>query len=131
MGVDPLANLLLDREEVDRTRLANVLQEIVGIDKGSGAVVLKPGFSRLDSTQKIIAYLLGRKVAVLLERANVEAASPTTVAKETGMPRGTVNPKLVELHKRRLLSKTERSEYYVTPALLAEAIRELEREDDQ
>jgi hypothetical protein len=129
MSGDPLAGLLVDGEEIDRTRLASVLQELVAIDERSGEVVLKPGYNRLSSRQRILAYLLGRKASVLLGKSEAEAASPKTVASETGMPTGTVNPKLTELLADRLVQKTQGSEYYIAPALLSEAIGEMEKKE--
>jgi len=128
MNQDPLTHLLLDASEVDRAQLSRALSESLGIDAGSGRVVLKPGFSRLSSRNKLLAYLLGRKVAVLLDKADDEPAAPKEISEETGMPSGTVSPKLRELLRERLVSTTESSEYYVTPAQVLPAIGELEKE---
>jgi hypothetical protein len=128
MNEDPLADLLLDADEVDRARLSTALRDSLGIDGKSGRVVLKPGFSRLSARGKLLAYLLGRKTAVLLNKADTEATPPRDISRETGMPSGTVNPKLRELFEDRLISLTESSEYYVAAPQVIAAIGELEKE---
>jgi len=126
MNHDPLSDLLLDAVEVDRARLAGALRDILGVDVNSGRVVLNPGFSQLSTRHKVLAYLLGRKAAVLLDKAETEAVAPKDIAGETGMPPGTVHPKLKELREDRLVSQTESSEYFVAPHQLLQAISELE-----
>ena len=127
MNQDPLADLLLNAAEVDRARLSSALSDILGVDTESGRVVIKPGFSRLSARNKLLAYLLGRKAAVLLGKADIEAVAPKDIQQETGMPTGTVNPKLRELLQDRLVSSTKSSEYYVAPPQLNQAIAELEK----
>lgn len=125
---DPLFDLLLDATEVDRTRLSRALREILGIDTDSGRIVLKPGFVRLNTRKKVLAYLLGKKAAFLLGKTDSEATAPKDVSVETGMPSGTVNPKLRELLEDHIISRTEQSEYYVAAAQFLQAIDELEQE---
>jgi len=127
MNEDPLSTLLLDVSEVNRTRLASTLRDILGIDTESGQVVLKPGFSELTTRLKVLAYLLGRKAAALLGKADIEAAAPRDISQETGMPSGTVNPKLRELRDSHLVSQTESGQYYVAPHQFLQAIDELEK----
>jgi hypothetical protein len=122
---DPLEGLLLDADEVDRTQLAEALAGTLGVDSSTGRLVLKPGFNELDAARKILAYLLGGKAAVLLGKLESEAVSPALLSKETGMPRGTVNPKLSQLHEQRLVSKTKAGSYYVAPHQLVEALTRL------
>jgi DNA-binding transcriptional ArsR family regulator len=126
MNRDPLADLLLDASEVDRARLATALSDILGIDTTSGRVVLKPGFNRLSARNKLLAFLLGRKVAMLLGKAGSEEVAPKDISRETGIPSGTVNPKLKELREAHLVSQTNSSEYYVAPHQMLQALDELE-----
>ena len=127
MADDPLEELLLDADEVDRAVLAKALQGVLGIDKGSGRIVLKPGFGGLDTRRKALAYLLGAKVAVLLDLRTTEAVAPKELQAETGMPPGTTNPKLGQLREQRLASKTETGTYYVAPPQIPSAIEELRK----
>ena len=126
MRKDPLEDLLLNAAEVDRARLASALGESLGIDTESGRVVLKPGFSTLNSREKVLAYLLGKKAAWLLGKLETEAMTPKAISTETGMPSGTVNPKLKELRECHLVSQTDSGSYYVAPYQLLEALDALE-----
>jgi hypothetical protein len=125
---DPLKNLLLDADDVDRNRLAAALQDILGIDTKTGRIVLKPGFNQLTARKKMAAYLLGRKVALLLEKTQSETASVKEIQAETSLPRGTVGPKLRELAEARLISQTEAGEYYIGPTQISAVIGELKEE---
>lgn len=122
MNQDPLTDLLLDASEVDRAQLATALGDILGIDTSSGRVVLKPGFNRLSARHKVLAYLLGRKVAMLLGKADSEEVAPKDISRETGIPSGTVHPKLKELREAHLVSQTDSSEYYVAPHQMLQAL---------
>lgn len=124
---DPLQGLLLDADEVDRARLAAALQDILGIDTKTGRVVPKPGYTRLTTRQKVIAYLLGKKVAYLLGKSDSETAAAKEIPLETGLPKGTVGPKLKELSEARLVSQTDSSEYYVGPHQVGLALDDLKK----
>ena len=122
---DPLEDLLLNAQEVDRARLAGALRGILGVDTESGRLVLKPGFTTLNTRQKILAYLLGRKAAHLLGKLENEAATFKTIQAETGMPAGTVGPKSRELYDDHKISQTAGKEYYVDHHQVLAAIEEL------
>lgn len=122
---DPLQALLLDADEVDRTQLAEALGGLLGIDNKTGRVVLKPGFNTLDTRKKVLAFLMGAKVANLLGKSEAEIVSPTELSRGTGMPKGTVNPKLSQLHDQRLISKTKNGAYYLDSHQVPKAAEEL------
>lgn len=127
---DPLKGLLLDADEVDRAQLAQGLSGILGIDDKSGRVVLKPGFNELDTRRKALAFLLGAKAAVLLTKSSSEAVSPQSLSQQTGMPKGTVNPKLAKLFEDRMVSKTANGAYYLAPHQVGRALAEMRRGQD-
>lgn len=118
---DPLLELVVDAVEVDRQRIAAALRGVVAIDK-SGAVIPAQGYQALNSQQKILAYLLGRKVAVLLELAEKEAIGPKDIAASTGLAEGTVYPTVRKLHGERLASQDVDSRYYLSPHQVGTAI---------
>lgn len=122
---DPLESLLLDAAEVDRTTLAQALGGILGVDTETGRVVLKPGFNELDTRRKVLAFLLGMKAASLLGKTENEAVTNKDVIQQTGMPSGTVNPKLKELRDRRLVSQSTTGLHYVAPHQVTAAIEHL------
>jgi DNA-binding transcriptional ArsR family regulator len=122
---DPLSDLLLDSDEVDRTRLADTLKDILGVDAKTGKIVLKPGYHSLKTRHKVLAYLLGMKVAVLLGKAISEPVLPKDIQDGTGLPKGTVNPKLVELKEAKLVTQDKAGKYYVAHHQIAIAIDDM------
>jgi len=127
---DPLEALLLDAAEVDRATLAQALGGILGVDTESGRVVLKPGFNDLDTRRKVLAFLLGMKAASLLGKVETEAVTNKDIIQQTGMPTGTVNPKLKELRDRRLVSQSATGLHYVAPHQVTAAIEHLHGGDE-
>lgn len=128
---DPLRTLILDAGEVDRSRLAHGLQGIVGLDSGSGRLVLRPGFNKLDAGRKVIAYLLGALAAHLLQLREEKEVLPREIQTETGLPKGTVNPKVSQLHKERRISKTPAGAYFIAPHQIDGALAQLKSEADE
>lgn len=127
---DPLESLLIDAAEVDRNRIADTLKDLIAIDANSGSVVFRPTSRRLDARQKILCYLLGRKVSYLLNRSESEAAKPKTVIEETGMASGTVHPALKGLRENRLVSQAEDGAYLVAGHQIHDALELIRAEGD-
>ena len=127
---DPLASLLIDAAEVDRAAIANTLRDLVAIDSTTGSVVFRPG-ARLNSRQKILAYLLGRKVSHLLGKIEIEAVHPKTIISDTGLASGTVHPKLKELREDRIVSQESDGAYWIAPFQLHNALATVKVEGDK
>jgi hypothetical protein len=125
MSDDPLSDLLLDADEIDRTLLANSLKNLLGIDNKSGRVVPKPGFNSLSARNKVLAFVLAKKAAQLLGVLESELANPKQISEESGIPDGTVRPKLRELIEGKLLSQADGGDYYVAQHQLSRVISEL------
>jgi len=64
---DPLEGLLVEKDKINRQRLADALDGYVGIDSDSGEIIRFSDFHDLDSGRRITAILLGQKVAEILE----------------------------------------------------------------
>ena len=127
MGLsDPLTSLLLDADTLDRNRIASVLQDVLGIDKGSGRVHPLPGYSKLKSRQKVLAVLLGKKVSVLLGIMEDESMAHKGVVSESGLAPGTVAPTLKALRDDRRVSQMDKGQYYLSPHQVTLALQELE-----
>lgn len=130
MNDDPLSSLLLNAEEVDRASIARALKDYVGVDNTSGKIILKASFDKLGARQKLIAYLLGKKVAKLLAKIDIELSSPKDIQIETGIPKGTVNPKLRELVESRLISQTKDGEYFIESYQILKCVAQLENKEE-
>lgn len=130
MAKDPLEELLLDADEVDRTRLAEALRDVLGIDTKTGKIVQKPGYNRLKTRHKVLAFLLGIRVASLLGKAKEESVQAKEIQDETGLPKGTVNPKLMELKEAKLITQDKAGKYYVAPHQIALALDDMKKPED-
>lgn len=127
---DPLKALLLDAVEANRARLAQALHDVLGVDTKSGGIVLKPGFNSLDTGRRVLAYLLGALAAKLLDLRETEEVQPIELQQRTGMPKGTVNPKLSQLHKDRRVSKGPGGAYFVAGHQIDSAVQYLLRDEE-
>jgi hypothetical protein len=125
---DPLVELLVDAGTIDKARIAAALKGVVAIDRGSGRVAIQPAFHSLSLQQKVLAYLLGRKVAVLVGVAEVESASAAEVAADTGMRPGSARPTLSALARDHRISK-EGSAYTISSAQINAAIAQIAAPD--
>jgi hypothetical protein len=104
MSTDPLEALIVDEEAVARQVLADVLAPYVGIAR-SGDLVLTDAAARLTTADRLLAVLLATQAAHLLGVRSQAGATPTGLVALSGLPAGTVRPKLSELAKRRLVVK--------------------------
>ena len=120
----PFLELLVDAAEMDRQKIAEALKGVIGIDK-SGRVVPQAGFQPLSAHQKLLAFLLGRKAASLLDITDEEAITPGELSKQSGMPEGTVRPALRSLFDGHRVSQDVDKGYYLSPHQVATAIAQL------
>lgn len=127
---DPLESLLIDAAQVNRAEIAEVLRDIIAIDSKTGGVVFRYGSKGMAARDKIIAYLLGRKVSHLLEKIQVEGAKPKTIIEDTGIAAGTVHPSLKELREDRLVSQDADGGYLVAQHQLSDAINKISKPGD-
>jgi len=129
-ATDPLESLLIDSAQVNRAEIANALQDLVAIDSNTGAVVFRHGSKRLGAREKVLAYLLGRKVSYLLDKIEVEGATPKTIIEETGIASGTVHPTLKGLREDRLVSKDADGGYLLEQQQISDAIAKIGKQGD-
>ena len=127
---DPLESLLIDSTAVNRAEIAQALKDIVAIDSKTGVVVFRHGSKGLAAREKVLAYLLGRKVSYLLDRIEIEGATPKTIIEETGIASGTVHPTLKGLREDRLVAQDSDSGYLIAQHQIADAIGKLTKQGD-
>lgn len=123
MTTDPLAELLVDADEVDRVALARALRNRIAIDKASARLVLADGYSSLNAKRKVLALLLAQKAARLLQIAHTETLSYKEVVAHSGIPEGTAAPALKGLKEAHLVTQDDSKAYYVPNASMLRAIR--------
>ncbi len=112
MSPDPLERLLVDAQQIARDDLADVLAPYIGLTK-SGEVVLTEDAAALSAANRVIAVLLSLWAAHLLELRPTPGATPSDLVTLSGLPAGTVRPKLSELSRQRLVAKD--GHQYVIP----------------
>lgn len=64
---DPLTDLYVDKDDIDRQRLLNVLSGLIGIDKETGDPVYHGSYYELDNKSRFVSQILYREAARLLE----------------------------------------------------------------
>lgn len=64
---DPLDRVVVDGDKVNRERLADAIEGVVGVDDESGDPVPLSGYHDLDNKPKFVARLLARRASVALE----------------------------------------------------------------
>lgn len=120
---DPLDQLIMKAEEVEgeyREILADLLKPHVKLDPEIGKVYFIPQPPKLNTKQHVLVYLLA-KLALAQKNDKLEpVASAKDVEDSTGLPGGTVRPKLSELFRERVISKSEAG-YFVEAANLHKA----------
>lgn len=110
-----LQDLLVDREELDRKLLAEILRPYVGIDAVRQEIVPKEDWRGLNSEAKALVFLLARRAMVAMPEVplEVEGALPREITAETGVKGGTLRPKLRAMAREGLLSQDSSGRYLV------------------
>lgn len=111
MGIDPLESLYVDEQAIAREGLAEVLSPYVGITK-TGGLVLTEAAASLNASDRVLVVLLALWAAHLLGVRPKTGATPTELTALSGLPSGTVRPKLSALSKKRLIAK-EGADYVI------------------
>jgi hypothetical protein len=99
--VDPLRELLVNEEELTRTDLAAALRPYVRMTE-NGQLMPTAEFDRLSALARAACVLLAFRAQHALGIRETSTASPSDVEAASGMPGGTVRPKLSQLVNDRL-----------------------------
>lgn len=118
---DPLAKLIVKRDQLDRDRILRSLEGRVAIDGGTGAVVILDGFDRLPTRERVVLFLLALKASALLGFEHSGAASPTQLARAAGMAEGTVRRLVSELRTERFIGRRPDGTYDIPDGLVSRA----------
>lgn len=128
---DPLNNLVMDEEEINRQRLSDALDGIIGIrseieeETSNGILVVLSGFRELDTKGQITAVLLGRKVGALLNVIDKkdEGLTSKDIAKYVDVADSTIRLYVGE----KLSYIDNKKGYYIPRHDVDKAIRQLEK----
>lgn len=133
-ATDPLAELEVDIEDVNRQKLASLLKGRARIDPEAGRYVLEAPVRDLRADRQIIVALLAQLALRLRQKAlgkqDVVPAglSPRDLVEAIGMPGGTVRPKLRNLDEEGLVWQNGEQGYSVRGHMLDEIERLLKEE---
>ena len=126
MNPDPLEDLLVDAVSVERVRMANALRNLVGVDNETGRIVAQSEFGALSLREKLAAFLVGKKAACMLGRADSEDASLEEIATAVTSSPDAVHAELEQLRLQACISPVNDDDYSVPDNQLTSALELLE-----
>lgn len=122
---DPLTELLVEVVEVNRGQLVKILKKFIRINAKDGSIIPQDDFNKLTTRNKMLTYMLGRKVALMLNFECSEIVCKDEIKYATGLLRGTITPTLIELKTENLVSRSNLDGYYISDEQAVYALREL------
>lgn len=111
---DELESLVVNGKDMDRRLVAEILAPYVRLDKDGCNIRPLESWNNLEARAKILLYLLSRKAMLALNFGlPIEGATAGEVVADTGMKKGTVNPRLRWLLSDRLIDQAKDGRYFV------------------
>ncbi|HEX8066296.1 MAG TPA: hypothetical protein VF520_07205 [Thermoleophilaceae bacterium] len=101
---DALTTLLVDETEFARDEIAPALEPYVRLTR-DGGLLLEPGFDALPTELRVLCVLVALQALKMLGVRATNDVTPAELVEISGMPEGTVRPKLSALHKAHRVSK--------------------------
>ena len=101
-----LEDLLVDEAAVARDEIAEALRPYVRLTR-AGELLPEPAFDQLPAEHRVLCVLLALQASHMLGLRPDGAAAPAEVVQASGMPAGTVRPKLSALLKSRYVVRTD------------------------
>jgi hypothetical protein len=129
---DPLNRIVADKEAINRERLAEAIEGIVNVDRDSGEIITRPGYSDLDNKSKFVARLLGRRAA--LELSYIEEPKVGASSSEFAERMGSSDSTIQNYGSLAFVDNDEEhGGYYIPGHSIEVAIKHLEnaQDDDQ
>ncbi|MDP3901038.1 MAG: hypothetical protein Q8Q38_01745 [bacterium] len=113
---DVLKQLFTDDNDVNAEELYGLLSPFIKINQKSKNIIFLDPAIKHSLKNKIVLFLLAKKVLFLLGELETDRVRSTDIIKETGIPKGSVNPtlKLLKEAKGNSLVTTDKDGYYIT-----------------
>ncbi len=89
-----LKKLFTNKEEVNPEELYELLHPYIKINEDNKKIIFLDQTHEAPLKDKLLLFLLGKKVLFLLGEIESESISPKTIIEETGLPKGSVLPTL-------------------------------------
>lgn len=127
---DPLKNLYVDKDKIDRLRLFLVLKRYLGIDRETGSAVFFEEYHDLDDEEKIIVYLLYRRAKSALGHIDRDeiGISIRDISKSLDIEYNKMREYLKEIEP--VECDKNRGRYYIPGENIETAVKELSHEDE-
>ncbi|MCD4761229.1 hypothetical protein K8R42_05015 [bacterium] len=111
-----LEQLFTDDNDINANELFELLSPFVKINKTTKNIIFLDSAQEQSLKNKILLFLLTKKVLFLLKEIETDHIKPKDIIKETGMPKGSVLPtlKLLKENKSGNLISVDISGYYIT-----------------
>lgn len=110
-----LQDLLVNRGELDKQLLAEVLFPFIGIDPDRQEIVPREGWSNLKPEGRILVVLLAQKAMCAMSEVglDVEGLTSKELERSTGLKGGTLRPTLTRMKDKGLVMQEERKRYCI------------------
>ncbi len=111
-----LKQLFTDDNDINANELFDLLSPFIKINKSDKSIIFLDSALKHSLKNKIILFLLAKKVLFLLKEIETDRVRSTDIIKETGIPKGSVNPtlKLLKETKGGSLVTSDKDGYYIT-----------------
>lgn len=124
-----LDDLLVDEEKLNEELLTELLSDYIRIGNDSGSLVPQPAFEELNSKQKTTVVLLAQRARFELDMADSEELTPTEIADESGLKKGTIYPAVRDLEAADI-AVSDDGDYQIPPYNLTRAKQYVQGEDE-
>lgn len=113
---DVLKQLFTDDNDINANELFDLLSPFIKINKSDKSIIFLDSALKQSLKNKILLFLLAKKVLFLLKEIETDRVRTTDIIKETGIPKGSVNPtlKLLKETKGSSLVTSDKDGYYIT-----------------
>ena len=111
-----LEQLFTDDNDINANELYAILSPFIKINKTSKNIIFLGTAIQAPLKNKILLFLLGKKVLFLLGQIETDRVKPKDIIEETGMPKGSVLPtlKLLKEAKSGSLISADDIGYHIT-----------------
>lgn len=111
-----LKKLLTDDNDINAEELFDLLSPFIKINKTSKNIILLDSALKHSVKNRILLFLLGKKVLFLLGEIETDRIKPKDIIKETGISKGSVLPtlKILKETKGNNLVTSDSAGYYIT-----------------
>lgn len=132
VNLNPYAEIFVSGDSLDRQLLARTASAVIQIyDDGHKLEIAFKSGVKLSNKQKILAFLLGRKIlkdSGRLPEDEEESVTPSQIEDSTRISGGSIRPVLKQLLEERLVQKHE-SSYFVPNYVLEKVSQELQEKE--